>query len=254
MSLGSQGSRSRWMLYAANLERAPAHTQVVVAAAELSHNADGRAFTLAQLVQHLGHPLALLGSDFPSGGGSCGSRSKQRCSRRSCWCTPLWPSTYPATWRRRLRWCCSVKAPQVHRQHPPPVTTARPDPVHSGTARRTSDRFSIPTAPLGTATRHRPALRIPITLQFACTAVLGFCGFAGSQSRACGGHGSCVPFPPCGHRPQSGHHSTGFTEAPAQSRNTSTPAPPDAPGRRDCARQRSTSGAGRWLADRSWEP
>jgi hypothetical protein len=68
MSLGSQGSRSRWMLYAANLERAPAHTQVVVAAAELSHNADGRAFTLAQLVQHLGHPLALLGSDFPQWG------------------------------------------------------------------------------------------------------------------------------------------------------------------------------------------
>ena len=52
------------MHYAANLERArshyrqerrainqrgPAHTKVVVAAAELSHNAAGRAFTLAQL-------------------------------------------------------------------------------------------------------------------------------------------------------------------------------------------------------------
>jgi hypothetical protein len=33
---------------------------VVVAAAELSHNAAGRAFSLAQLVQHLGYPVALL--------------------------------------------------------------------------------------------------------------------------------------------------------------------------------------------------
>jgi hypothetical protein len=41
---------------------------VVVAAAELSHNAAGRAFTLAQLVQHLGHPVALLGSHFPQWG------------------------------------------------------------------------------------------------------------------------------------------------------------------------------------------
>ena len=71
------------MHYAANLERArthyrqerrtinhqgPAHTQVVVAAAELSHNAAGRAFTLAQLYQHLGHPVALLGSHFPQWG------------------------------------------------------------------------------------------------------------------------------------------------------------------------------------------
>jgi hypothetical protein len=68
---------------AANLERArshyrqerhtinqqgPAHTQVVVAAAELSHNAAGRAFTLAQLYQHLGHPVMLLGSHFPQWG------------------------------------------------------------------------------------------------------------------------------------------------------------------------------------------
>lgn len=65
------------MHYAANLELArthwrqerqamnqqgPAHTQVVVVGAELSHNAAGRAFTLAQLYQHLGHPVALLGS------------------------------------------------------------------------------------------------------------------------------------------------------------------------------------------------
>ena len=71
------------MHYAANLERArshyrqerqainqqgPAHAQVVVAAAELSHNAAGRAFTLAQLYQHLGHPVALLGSHFPQWG------------------------------------------------------------------------------------------------------------------------------------------------------------------------------------------
>jgi hypothetical protein len=68
------------MHYAANLERArsyyrqerhtinqqgPTHTQVVGAAAELSHNAAGRAFTLAQLVQHLDHPVRLLGSHFP---------------------------------------------------------------------------------------------------------------------------------------------------------------------------------------------
>lgn len=71
------------MHYAANLERArahwrserdtinhqgPAQTQVVVAAAELSHNAAGRAFTLAQLYQRLGHPVALLGSHFPQWG------------------------------------------------------------------------------------------------------------------------------------------------------------------------------------------
>ena len=71
------------MHYAANLERArshyrqerrainqrgPAATQVVVAAAELSHNAAGRAFTLAQLYQHLGHPVTLLGSHFPQWG------------------------------------------------------------------------------------------------------------------------------------------------------------------------------------------
>ena len=40
----------------------------MVAAAELSHNAAGRAFTLAQLYQHLGHPVALLGSHFPQWG------------------------------------------------------------------------------------------------------------------------------------------------------------------------------------------
>ena len=68
------------MHYAANLERArtnyrkerqtinqqgPEHTTVVVAAAELSHNAAGRAYTLAQLYRHLGHPVMLLGSHFP---------------------------------------------------------------------------------------------------------------------------------------------------------------------------------------------
>ena len=40
----------------------------MVAAAELSHNDAGRAFTLAQLYQHLGHPVALLGSHFPQWG------------------------------------------------------------------------------------------------------------------------------------------------------------------------------------------
>jgi hypothetical protein len=49
-------------------QQGPAHTQVVVAAAELSHNAAGRAFTLAQLYQYLGHPVALLGSLFPQWG------------------------------------------------------------------------------------------------------------------------------------------------------------------------------------------
>ena len=59
------------MHYAANLERArtryrqerqtinqqgPEHTSVVIAAAALSHNAAGRAYTLAQLYRHLGHP------------------------------------------------------------------------------------------------------------------------------------------------------------------------------------------------------
>ena len=71
------------MHYAANLERArtryrqerqsinqqgPGHTTVVVAAAELSHNAAGRAYTLAQLYRHLGHPVTLLGSHFPQWG------------------------------------------------------------------------------------------------------------------------------------------------------------------------------------------
>jgi hypothetical protein len=49
-------------------QQGPSYTQVVLAAAELSHNAAGRAFTLAQLVQHLGHPVALLGSHFPQWG------------------------------------------------------------------------------------------------------------------------------------------------------------------------------------------
>jgi len=50
-------------------QQGPAHTEVVVvAAAELSHNDAGRAFTLAQLYQHLGHPVALLGSHFPQWG------------------------------------------------------------------------------------------------------------------------------------------------------------------------------------------
>ena len=39
-----------------------------MAAAELSHNAAGRAYTLAQLYQYLGHPVALLGSHFPQWG------------------------------------------------------------------------------------------------------------------------------------------------------------------------------------------
>jgi hypothetical protein len=41
---------------------------VVVAAAELSHNAAGRAYTLAQIYRHLGHPVTLLGSHFPQWG------------------------------------------------------------------------------------------------------------------------------------------------------------------------------------------
>jgi hypothetical protein len=76
-------NRSRWMHDAANLERAftryrqqrqainqqgPEHTTVVVATAELSHNAAGRAYTLAQLYRHLGHPVTLLGSHFPQWG------------------------------------------------------------------------------------------------------------------------------------------------------------------------------------------
>jgi len=79
---------------AANLERArtkyrqerqtinqqgPAHTTVVVAAAELSHSAVGRAYTLAQL--------------YPSGAASCGSRSAGRCGSSGCRCTVLWRST-----------------------------------------------------------------------------------------------------------------------------------------------------------------
>jgi hypothetical protein len=79
---------------AANLERArtkyrqerqtinqqgPAHTTVVVAAAELSHSAVGRAYTLAQL--------------YPSGAASSGSRSAGQCGSRGCRCTALWWST-----------------------------------------------------------------------------------------------------------------------------------------------------------------
>ena len=49
-------------------QHGPYHTTVVVAAAELSHNAAGRAYTLAQLYRHLGHPVTLLGSQFPQWG------------------------------------------------------------------------------------------------------------------------------------------------------------------------------------------
>ena len=112
------------MHYAANLERArtqyrqerrtinqqgPAHTQVVVAAAELSHNAAGRAFTLAQLYQHLGHPVALLGSHFPQWGRELWEPIRTAVQKPSYHCTPSWPSTNPATWSRRLSWCCSTQ-------------------------------------------------------------------------------------------------------------------------------------------------
>ena len=85
------------MHYAANLERArtryrqerqtinqqgPEHTSVVVAAAELSHNAAGRAHTLAQ--------------PYPSGAASCGNRFAGRCGSRACRCTASWWSTNPA--------------------------------------------------------------------------------------------------------------------------------------------------------------
>ena len=65
--------------YATNLDRArqrwregrsvinqqgPAQIKVVVAAAQLNHNAVGRAFTLATLYQQLGHPVDMVGSHF----------------------------------------------------------------------------------------------------------------------------------------------------------------------------------------------
>jgi hypothetical protein len=68
------------MHYMANLERAraryrrqrqeinaagPASTTVAVVDSQLGSNAAGRAFTLAQLYRHLGHPVSLLGSHFP---------------------------------------------------------------------------------------------------------------------------------------------------------------------------------------------
>jgi glycosyltransferase involved in cell wall biosynthesis len=71
------------MHYLANLERArgryrrqrqeinaegPASTTVAVVGSQLGSNAAGRAFTLAQLYRHLGHPVALLGSHFPDQG------------------------------------------------------------------------------------------------------------------------------------------------------------------------------------------
>jgi hypothetical protein len=71
------------MHYAANLERArgryrrqrqeinaagPASTTVAVVGSQLGSNAAGRAFTLAQLYRHLGHPVTLLGSHFPDQG------------------------------------------------------------------------------------------------------------------------------------------------------------------------------------------
>lgn len=40
-------------------------TVVVVAAAELSHNAAGHAYTVALLYRHLGHPVTVLGSHYP---------------------------------------------------------------------------------------------------------------------------------------------------------------------------------------------
>jgi hypothetical protein len=55
-------------------QQGPDHTTVVVAAAELSHSAVGRAYTLAQL--------------YPSGAASSGSRSAGQCSSMGCqrWC------------------------------------------------------------------------------------------------------------------------------------------------------------------------
>jgi glycosyltransferase involved in cell wall biosynthesis len=68
------------MHYAGNLERArryyrhqrqainaqgPGDIAVAVVGSELGTNAAGRAFTLAQLYRHLGHPVSLVGSHFP---------------------------------------------------------------------------------------------------------------------------------------------------------------------------------------------
>ena len=68
------------MHYAGNLERArryyrhqrqainaqgPGGIAVAVVGSELGTNAAGRAFTLAQLYRHLGHPVSLVGSHFP---------------------------------------------------------------------------------------------------------------------------------------------------------------------------------------------
>ena len=106
------------MHYAANLERArsqyrqerrtinqqgPAHTQVVVAAAELmSHNAAGRAYTLAELYQHLGHPVALLGSQFPQWGRELWNHRRwMRCSWQRRW---LWRRSREQLRKRRDRW------------------------------------------------------------------------------------------------------------------------------------------------------
>lgn len=64
-SANLQRARKRWReeRNAINL-KGPAHTEVVVAAGELSHNAAGRAFTLASVYRQLEHPVMLLGSHF----------------------------------------------------------------------------------------------------------------------------------------------------------------------------------------------
>jgi hypothetical protein len=49
-------------------QQGPERTTVVVAAAELSHNAAWLGYTLAQLCRHLGQLVPQLGSHFPQWG------------------------------------------------------------------------------------------------------------------------------------------------------------------------------------------
>lgn len=60
-----QRARERWLEQRSGINKqGPDQVRVVLAAGELSHNAAGRAFTLALLYQQLGHPVELVGSHF----------------------------------------------------------------------------------------------------------------------------------------------------------------------------------------------
>ena len=97
---------------------------------------------------------------------------------------------------------------------PPPATATRSDPARSGTARRTSDRFSKPSPPLNS---HKAPASPPhpdhITVHLYCRASHP-CSHGFPSQAPAAGMALAPPPPPGGHARAQPLHTTGLTEAP----------------------------------------